>query len=593
MRLRLKLCLIFILCSVLLHAQGTNSSRTRYINQFMHIAISEMDRSGIPASITLAQGLHESNAGGSKLAVGSNNHFGIKCKKEWRGKTYYHEDDDYDREGNLLESCFRAYIMPEDSYIDHTDFLMTRSHYAFIFQYPRTDYKNWAKGLKKAGYATDSKYADKIIAIIEQNDLAQYDYRTSQPVVYVPVVEPTTPTVSEPIASTTPPAVIEEQEIPEKEKAKIPEFHDINKPLNSLFPKRYKDDVFQVNQIKTTVARLDDVPLSVARRYDIPLKKILKYNDMHPRQNFLLEQYVFLQPKRTRWRGENQWHIVKEGETMYSISQLYGIRLKSLYKRNKMTEGQEPAVKQEIALRGKRQVSPKINTEKRNPERWHKDVPVSKTGTFKEKIKYSFKPIPDPDEEITTTNINTIVAPPVVSKPQPVERPVIDEPADEPVVINTASFGNPPITSTPSPFTNTDQPLASYINTPTQTSPPLYVDTVERTDGEEEKFEIPTTTMPDFEIVAVVVEAPPPPSIQKNKPVERPIPARPTIKRPDPVNRIETTRPVYSTSMLHEVVKGDTLWNIAQRYDTSVTSLRSLNSLTSNLIQVGSQLKVK
>lgn len=146
-----------------------------YIDQYKEIAVAEMYRSGIPASIILAQGILESGNGMSALATNSNNHFGIKCKSYWTGKTYYHKDDDFDDEGKLTDSCFRAYESPVDSYVDHSNFLMYTSHYSILFQYERTDYVRWANGLKLCGYATDETYADKLIDKIHLYDLHSFD----------------------------------------------------------------------------------------------------------------------------------------------------------------------------------------------------------------------------------------------------------------------------------------------------------------------------------------------------------------------------------------------------------------------------------
>ena len=135
----------------------------------------KVQRSGIPASITLAQGIHESSFGTSYLSKNTNNHFGIKCKSYWVGKTYYHKDDDMNDEGQLIESCFRSYGSALESYVDHSNFLMSTSHYLPLFNYEHTDYKSWANGLKSCGYATDQKYAQKLINKIEKYDLARFD----------------------------------------------------------------------------------------------------------------------------------------------------------------------------------------------------------------------------------------------------------------------------------------------------------------------------------------------------------------------------------------------------------------------------------
>ncbi len=147
---------------------------TNYIEQYQKIAIREMHRSGIPASITLAQGILESSWGNGSLALKANNHFGIKCKSHWTGPSFYIEDDDYKR-GKLIKSCFRAYNNAEESYIDHTDFLMSNARYQVLFTYTRTDYKRWAHGLKKCGYATDKKYGYKLINMIKKYGLDRFD----------------------------------------------------------------------------------------------------------------------------------------------------------------------------------------------------------------------------------------------------------------------------------------------------------------------------------------------------------------------------------------------------------------------------------
>jgi len=146
-----------------------------YIEQYKDIAIAEMYRTDIPASIILAQGLLESQAGKSDLAIYAKNHFGIKCKKYWQGSTFYHKDDDFNKKGKLIESCFRQYDSALESYVDHSNFLKQTAHYAQLFTYKRTDFANWAWGLKNAGYATDKMYPIKLIKLIQKYELYKYD----------------------------------------------------------------------------------------------------------------------------------------------------------------------------------------------------------------------------------------------------------------------------------------------------------------------------------------------------------------------------------------------------------------------------------
>ena len=173
-----KQLLIFSFFSLLILSsfEPVEDSSFNYIDTYKDLAVVEMHRSGIPASIKLAQGLLESNSGKSALAVRANNHFGIKCKRYWTGQTYYHKDDDFDKAGRLVESCFRAYNDPIDSFVDHSNFLTNTKHYGELFNYDRTDYRSWAIGLKKCGYATDPSYANKLIRKIEQYKLYRYDY---------------------------------------------------------------------------------------------------------------------------------------------------------------------------------------------------------------------------------------------------------------------------------------------------------------------------------------------------------------------------------------------------------------------------------
>ena len=193
----------------LIAASNSEISVLNYINQYNGIAVEEMHRTGIPASITLGQGILESRWGTSQLARESNNHFGIKCKGDWTGDTYYAKDDDYEN-GQLVASCFRAYESPEVSYLDHSEFLMSNSRYQPLFQLSKTDYKGWAKGLKKCGYATDKNYAKNLIATIEKYQLQRFDYTSievlAQETISPPPVELLSDVISQTTAHQPPPA---------------------------------------------------------------------------------------------------------------------------------------------------------------------------------------------------------------------------------------------------------------------------------------------------------------------------------------------------------------------------------------------------
>lgn len=186
MRMQTMPLFLLLTLNISLFAANRPSSPFEFVSIYSGIAIQEMERSSIPASITLAQGIMESMFGTSELAVNSNNLFGIKCKKNWAGPTYQLKDDDLDTMGNLIESCFRAYSSPEESFIDHTDFLVNGSNYKSLFELDRTDYVSWAHGLQRCGYATNPAYAKHLIATIEKYNLAVYDARGAVVPDYIP-----------------------------------------------------------------------------------------------------------------------------------------------------------------------------------------------------------------------------------------------------------------------------------------------------------------------------------------------------------------------------------------------------------------------
>jgi hypothetical protein len=292
--------------SFLTHAQNNlTMARKNYIDTYKDIAIKEMLRSGVPASITLAQGMLESDNGNSRLAKKANNHFGIKCHSDWKGQTIYEDDD---RQGE----CFRKYKSVNESFQDHSDFLMSGSRYSFLFELEMTDYKGWAKGLKKAGYATSNSYADKLIKIIEENNLHQYDLKGAS-----------------------------EANHQKTQKVKKEKTSGIISDTVVLLK----------NRVKYIIVKPEDNFRSIQEQYDLLPFEIYKYNDMTRDQELKPGQVLYLQPKRNRAEVGNSWHIVKEGETMLMISQMYAVKPEKLYSRNLMVPGQELKAGDKISLR--------------------------------------------------------------------------------------------------------------------------------------------------------------------------------------------------------------------------------------------------
>jgi LysM repeat protein len=305
---------LMLLASGLCFAQtAKNITREEYIARYKDLAIKQMKESGIPASIILAQGCLESGNGNSRLSVEGNNHFGIKCHESWKGERIYHDDD-------ALQECFRKYKSPEGSYSDHSDFLRYRDRYKFLFDLPPTDYKAWAHGLKKAGYATNPEYAERLIKIIEDHRLYQYDTVVS--------VEPPAPSLIE-----------------KPKRVELP----VGKRETIIINR----DVFERNGVRFVLARTNDTYEMIANEYNITLKRLLSFNDVTADAPLEKGQVVYLQAKKRKADKLQPIHIANRGETWWQIAQRYAIRLPSLEKYNLVENGTEPQEGQEIYLRNK------------------------------------------------------------------------------------------------------------------------------------------------------------------------------------------------------------------------------------------------
>ncbi|MCB2195002.1 MAG: glucosaminidase domain-containing protein [Bacteroidetes bacterium] len=286
--------------------------RRDYIKQYKDLAIIEMRRSKIPASITLAQALLESDNGNSTLARRANNHFGIKCHSNWKGPKVHHDDD---RRGE----CFRKYKTVYESYADHSDFIVRGARYAFLFELSPTDYKSWAKGLQKAGYATSRTYASMLIRIIEDNQLYVFD-------------QGGTLSFDEPVNDADSEEVV---------------LGDVDN--FQIYPNKHR--VYSKNRIDYIIVKKGDTFKNITEELGMLPWELYKYNEIEEDAKLVEGQILYVQPKRNKAEHGFDFHTVQEGETMYSISQLYGIKLSKLYEKNLMEEGTEPEIGQKLWLR--------------------------------------------------------------------------------------------------------------------------------------------------------------------------------------------------------------------------------------------------
>jgi LysM repeat protein len=292
-------CMLLMCATLNLHSQTSSLKYLQYIEKYRDVAVEQMLKWKVPASITLAQGLLESAAGQSTLATKGNNHFGIKCHG-WTGRTVYRDDD-------KKNECFRAYASAYDSFEDHSRFLATGQRYSGLFKLKITDYKGWARGLKAAGYATNPRYAESLIDIIENYNLAQYDRARSY------------------------------------DKHAVGHQRDVAQ----LHP------IYIYNKNYYLYARQGDTFRSIADEIGISYRKLARYNERDKRDALEPGEVVWLKKKQKKAPKEYKRvpHTVQAGESMYTIAQKYGIRLKSLYKLNRLTPDYNIQVGDQLRLR--------------------------------------------------------------------------------------------------------------------------------------------------------------------------------------------------------------------------------------------------
>ena len=308
--------LIYVITATILSSNlfAQRISPDEYIHTYCSMAVAEMKRSGIPASVTLAQGILETECGNSELVKKSNNHFGIKCKSTWTGESVTHTDD-------APNECFRKYNNPADSYKDHSDYLKTSPRYAALFQLAPSDYKGWAYGLKRAGYATNPQYPQIVISNIEKYNLQQYDNLTEQDFDNLAVNK---------LLSAQKPVV---QNITV----------DITAIENSIKLKN------KINGLKALMAPKGTSLLVIASKANIDLGKLLEFNDLSTDGLINDEQVIYLEKKPKQ--GNRDFYIVLQIETLYDISQNNAIQLKYLLELNNMDENQTVQKGTKIKLR--------------------------------------------------------------------------------------------------------------------------------------------------------------------------------------------------------------------------------------------------
>jgi LysM repeat protein len=324
-----------------------------YISQYKHIAIDEMNKFGIPASITLAQGIHESAAGTSKLALNSNNHFGIKCHKDWDGPGYKHDDD-------APKECFRVYNDPTESFKDHSQFLLGRSWYKPLFALDKKDYKGWSHGLKKAGYATNPKYADVLIGLIDKYQLHQYDEVNTNiaaeanlsvekniAIIDTPIKIDMTNNCGQKVFINNCVTVLYNGEIPIEDLCKCENISVSQLYLFNDVDQRYsfqKGESIYLTPKKTSCEYPEYYPTKetnyreVAQRFGLQLSALLRYNDADKKDIISANQKVKLKQGTEPTKNNISTHTVVKGDTLYGIAAMYNVDVSFLRSLNNLAQ---------------------------------------------------------------------------------------------------------------------------------------------------------------------------------------------------------------------------------------------------------------
>lgn len=346
---------VIILCGYLL-SWGTavaqeRTTREEYVVKWRHLAIDNMEVYGIPASITMAQALLESNAGNSHLSRTSNNHFGIKCKSTWTGDKVYHDDD-------AKGECFRAYPTIAESYADHAEFLNGNKRYESLFAYDVDDYRSWAKGLKAAGYATAPDYAERLIKLIEDEHLYLLDQKDGTKLYddYIASKLGIAPTPNTPAEEPRE----EEAKSEDKGKDKAYDRHSGTAYAdNGIDPDNFRVtinahhgyNVYLTNGSHYIIAKAGDSYEALAKLFELSASTLRRYNDVSSAAQLSEGDIVYIERKAARWKGEAYAHTAKRGETMHHLAQTYGIRLEQLSKLNRIRTSDPLADGQTIKLR--------------------------------------------------------------------------------------------------------------------------------------------------------------------------------------------------------------------------------------------------
>lgn len=574
---------VFLIMNVFAVSWSQNTVQD-YVNKYSQTAISEMKRTGIPASIILAQGILESSFGNSQLALQANNHFNLPCEKNWDGEFFYQ----WSPKQNQKPSCFRVYEAPEASFLAYTNRLMSNDALGNLLMYRNNNYKKWAEVIVQEGLQTKSYPSDQIMLVIENYELAAFD------------------------------GVINRKE---------------TKPSSS------QRRVLDVNGARAILAQSNDTPLKIASEFKIPLRKILDFNDLEEGEEFQADQFIFLESKKNRSKQGEEYHIVQANETLYDIAQMYGIKLKSLCKLNHLQFDDRVASGERVNLIYAAAVAPRLMGEP--------VAPVEKPANNTSVKPVVVAPVQRPKNRIST-NPTTPDEPPVNNSNDDNGnkikiRPITDN-VDLNSSLNTQNGGQGvAINNDNNNYNNSDynaqnnsqnNASSGLNNIPGKVDtvgvpPPSKPDYLQNNNSNNNSSGAPVPTIDGVRADQIsqndnnntpssgdVIELPPP---GQNRPTSSSVadnaddnansansanissnantndvnPADPFNNQVIDDNEDAAPTPPVKRDGYHIVEKGETLYRIALKYRVTVEGLKYWNELSSNEIEIGQELKVR
>ncbi|GEM_PF-123949 len=610
--------ILMIVCFSLQSFAKEELTIEQYIDTYAALAVSEMKSSNIPASVTLAQGILESHFGNSYLAREANNHFGIKCHSSWTGKKVYRDDD-------KKNECFRKYGHPVQSFRDHSTFLKA-PRYAFLFDLDKSDYVSWCYGLKEAGYATDKKYPTRLIDLIERYNLDQYDshnemvasrstedaYASAGAIDEATISSRSTSVNNSLGASSTKASRgvsvgagknansksrnTTKARSSRKSRSRIQRWlgrgksePTVIRPEPGMKTKVMQSETFYFNNIKTVVVTEECTPMQIARTYSISVNRLCDYNEFDANTIIPAQSKVFLQPKRNMGPVTDETIRVQEGQTMENISQYYGIKLKALYKRNKLRVGTQPAIGELIYLRGKNPRVPKtvIRESLAVTNNRFIQTPGKRKNNRESEITHptNYK-IPEPMAESSNSHAKTTsgeTSTTIETEPRvPTEtsRKVIRETG------TSSSYSNG--SNRPSSSTHTSPTVRNSTSSNTRKPDGVIVGSLDDEPSIINGKVVKTRTTEPRRIVTGSLDEPRITSkIEVVEDSGSRVHTRSRIVVVDDDETMDNNRVKQ-----YKVKSGDTLWGLSKRFNVSVDRIKAASNIKSNSLAIGQTLRI-